>query len=82
MKWTAIMHQSQWRWYGFVTGMFNELWNNNVGVCKNTSKTFGELMQHFVFGLDEACIMAYSDGNIRIIGADDRKIHENILADR
>ena len=78
----VIMCQSQWRLYGFITDMYNDLRKKNVGICKNTGKKFGELMQHFVFGLDEACIMAYSDGNIRIIGADDRKIHEKILTDR
>ena len=62
--------------------MFNELCRNNGGTCKNTGKTFGELMQHFVLGLDEACIMADTGGNIKIIGADDRKKDENILADR
>ena len=52
------------------------------GICKKTGKTFGELMQHFVLILDEACIMADAGGNIKIIGAADRKKHENIFADR
>ena len=39
-------------------------------------------MQHFVLGLDEACIMADAGGNIKIIGASDKKKHEKILADR
>ena len=30
-------------------------------------------MQHFVLGLDKACIMADAGGNIKIIGAADRK---------
>ena len=62
--------------------MFNDLQRKNGGLCKKTGKTFGGLMQHFVLGLDEACIMADAGGNIQIIGAADRKKHENILADR
>ena len=79
---TAIMYQSQWRWYSFVTSMFNDLRRKNGGLCKNTGKKFGGLMQHFVLGLDEACIMAYDGGNIKIIGAANRKKHEKIIADR
>ena len=76
------MCQSQWRLYGFITDMYNDLRKKNVGICKNTGKKFGELMQHFVLGLDEAYIMSDAGGNIRIIGAANRKKHENILADR
>ena len=53
--------------------MFNDLWRKNGGYAKKTGKTFGELMQHFVLGLDEACIMADAGGNIKNIGAADRK---------
>ena len=62
--------------------MFNKLRRKNGGLCKKTGNTFGELMQHFVLVLDEVCIMAYAGGNIKIIGAANRKKHENILADR
>ena len=77
---SAITYQSQWRWYGFVTGMFNDLWKKNVAVCKNNFNTFGELMQNFVLGLDEACIMADAGINIRIVGASNRKQNENIIS--
>ena len=79
---TAIMYKSQWLWYGFVTGMFNYLRKNNVGVCKKIGKKFGQLMQNFVLVLGEACIMADNGKNIRIIGSVNRKKYENILADR
>ena len=39
-------------------------------------------MQNFELGPDEACIVADDDRNIKIIGATDKKNHENILADR
>ena len=62
--------------------MFNDLRRKNGRLCKNTGKKFGELMQHFVLSIDESCIMADAGGNIKIIGAADRKNHEKILADR
>ena len=64
---TAITYQSQLHWYIFVTGMFDDLRKKNVGVCKDTGKKFGELIQNFVLGLDEACIMADAGINSRII---------------
>ena len=39
-------------------------------------------MHHFMFNLDEACIMVDSGGNTIIIGAENRRKHEKILADR
>ena len=62
--------------------MFNDLRMKNGRLCKNTGKKIGELMQHFVLSIDEACIMEDAGGNIIIIGAADRKNHKNILADR
>ena len=79
---TAITYQSQWLWYSFVTSMFNYLRRKNGGLCKKTGNTFGELMQDFVLSLDEACIMSDAGGNIKIIGASDKKKHEKILAGR
>ena len=61
---TDITYRSQWRWYSFVTSMLNDLRRKNGRLCKYTDKIFGELMQHFVLGLDEACIMPDSGGNI------------------
>ena len=52
------------------------------GYAKNIGNTFRELMQYFVLGLDETCIMVDAVGNIRIIGATNRKKHQKILADR
>ena len=56
---TAIAYQSKWRQYVFSTNIFNDIRKNNMGVCKETGKTFVQLMQHLVLILDEAFIMAY-----------------------
>ena len=68
-----VMYQSHCLCDGFVTGMSNELWKKDVGVCKKTANKFGELMQNFVLGLDETFIMADAGRNIRIIGSANRK---------
>ena len=47
----------------------------NTGLCPKTGKTFGELMDHFVLGGDETCLLA-SDGDVRIIGDAEKKKHE------
>ena len=62
--------------------MFNELQKKDVVVCKNTAKTFGELMQNFVLGLDESYIIADDGRNIRNVVAANRKQHENIITYR
>ena len=48
---TSITHRLQWRWYDFVTSMFNEPRRKNEGLCKNTGNMFGELMQNFCLAL-------------------------------
>ena len=62
---TAITYRSQWRWYSFVTSMLNDLRRKNGGLCKNNGKTFGDLIQYFVLGLDEACIMEDAGGKFQ-----------------
>eukprot|EP00956_Cyclotella_meneghiniana_P045509 scaffold372383_cov146-Cyclotella_meneghiniana.AAC.1 len=49
---------------------------NNTGVCRKTGKSFGEIIDHFVVGADEACLMTDNHGSFRIIGASDKKKHE------
>ena len=41
---------------------------------------FGELIQHFVVGGDETCIMSCV-GGLKIVGSVDRKKHEKAIAD-
>ena len=57
---------------------FDELREKNTGVCPagpEKGKTFGELMDHFVLGGDETCLMA-SDGTVKIIGGKGKPKHE------
>ena len=75
---TSIMYQPQWHWYGFLTGMLNDMRKKNVGLCKSTDN----IIHNFVLVLHEACIMTDSGKNVIIIGSTDGKYHEKILADR
>jgi hypothetical protein len=59
----------------------NFLRQNNTGVCNHTGKLFGEVIQHFVIGGDEACLMADDHGDLRIIGAAGIKKHEKKTSD-
>uniref|UniRef100_A0A7S2XM23 Uncharacterized protein n=1 Tax=Attheya septentrionalis TaxID=420275 RepID=A0A7S2XM23_9STRA len=79
-KRSAITVQQQFRWFQTYDGALNELRRRNTGVCNLTGKTFGELIHHFIFGGDEACMMA-SSGGLMIIGSKDRKKHERAIAD-
>jgi hypothetical protein len=48
----------------------------NIGLCKKSGKTFGEVMAHFIIGLDEMCIMSDAHGDCYVIAASDKKKHE------
>ena len=53
----------------------------NTGVCNKTGKSFGELIDHFVVGADEACLMTDHHGNMKIIGSSDKKKHKRKASD-
>jgi hypothetical protein len=54
----------QWRWMKMFEAGLNYLHANNTGVCRKTGKLFGELIEHFVIGSDEACLMADDHGDL------------------
>jgi hypothetical protein len=57
-----------------IDQVYDELQDINLGKCKMCGKTFGEVFEHFVIGLDEICIM--SDGhNMLVIGSRDKAKH-------
>ena len=77
---TNINAAQQWRFHTLVDRVFDELRDANLGKCNKSGKTFGEVFQHFVIGLDETCIM--SDGHtMQIIGSRDKAKHELRLQD-
>ena len=67
---------AQWRWMENYRKALDFLRKHNTGVCQKTGKSFGEIIDHFVVGANEACLMTDNHGNFRIIGAADKKKHE------
>ena len=66
----SITVAQQYRWHKFVDSAINFLQSNNTGLCKfGCSKTFGELIDRFIIGGDETCVMASKHGVVRIVGA-------------
>eukprot|EP00957_Ditylum_brightwellii_P008027 609012-Ditylum_brightwellii.AAC.1 len=53
----------------------------NIGLCKKSGKSFGEVMAHFINGLDEMCIMSDAHGDLHVIGSFDKKKYEKLLQD-
>jgi hypothetical protein len=77
---TNIIAAQQWRWHKLIDQVYDELQDINFGKCKMSGKTFGEVFEHFMIGLDEMCIM--SDGhNMMVIGSRDKAKHELHLHD-
>jgi hypothetical protein len=75
-----ITISQQYRWFTTYNSALDELRRHNTGVCNKTGKSFGEVIEHFILGGDETCIMA-SQGKTRIIGATGKKKHEKNTSD-
>ena len=74
-KSTEINTSHQRRWHNIVDGMYDMLRNENTGLCNNICKTFGDVLPHFIIGLDEACLMTDANGHCRIYGYATKKKH-------
>jgi hypothetical protein len=53
----------------------------NSGLCKTSGKTFGELIDYFVVGADETCMMSDGNGNVKIVAAASKRKHERLVSD-
>jgi len=78
---TNINTAQQYRWHRIVTEEYSFLRENNMGLCKKSGLSFGEVIGHFIIGLDEMCLMSDQHGGLHIIGAADKKKHEKLLQD-
>ena len=68
---TNINIAQQYRWHRLVDAEYDNLRVVNIGLCKKSGKTFGEVMSHFIVGLDEMCIMSDFHGNALVFGSAD-----------
>mmetsp|Transcript_38277 Transcript_38277/g.92336 ORF Transcript_38277/g.92336 Transcript_38277/m.92336 type:complete len:312 (-) Transcript_38277:1658-2593(-) len=47
----------QFRWFKMYEKALDRLRAKNTGVCRKTGKSFGELIEYFIIGADETCMM-------------------------
>lgn len=78
---TNINIPQQYCWHKLVDEVYNYLRTINTGLCQKSGKTFGEVMPHFLIGLDEMCLMSDSHGDLRVVDSADKKRQEKLLQD-
>jgi hypothetical protein len=78
---TNISLGQQFCWHRIVDEEYNLLRTSNTGLCKQSGKTFGEVMGHFIVGLNEMCLMSDTHGDLCVFGSADKKKHEKLLQD-
>ena len=71
----------QYRWFKNYEKAISFLREKNTGICNKTGKQFGELIEHFILGGDETCLIADADGDLKIVGEYGKKKHEKKAAD-
>ena len=78
---TNINLAQQYRWHRLVDHEYDRLRDLNKGRCKKSGKLFGEVMHHFIIGLDEMCLMSDQHGDLRVVAAAEKRNHEKVLQD-
>jgi hypothetical protein len=78
---TNINMVQQYRWHRTVQEVYNLMQTKNTGLCKLLGKSFGEIMPHFIIGLDERCLMSDCHSDLRVFAAADKKKQEKLLQD-
>ena len=68
----------QFRWRTTIDKAIAFLLERDIVICRVTGKSFGELIEHFMIGIDETCLIADYDGYMRIIGEFGKRKHENM----
>ena len=67
-KYSQIMVAQQYRWFKKYQEGLKFLREKNAGRCRKSGRHFGEVIQHFIIGGDETCLMADVDGDVNIVG--------------
>ena len=79
---TIINLPQQYCWHTLANALFSQLRETNTGLFRKTWKLFGELISHFIVGLDDMCLVSDAFGDLHVIGATNKKKHEAMIADR
>ena len=67
-KRSQIRVAPKYRWFKKYQEGLNFVCNKNTGRCRKSGRHFGEVVQHFIIGGDETCLMADVDGDVNIVG--------------
>ena len=78
-KRSAITVASHYRWHKLVDDVFNYLQKMNTP--DGTGQSFESVKPHFIWNLDEECLMASAHGEKRVYCEKRRRKHENISQD-
>ena len=78
---TNINIAQQYRLHQLVDWEYGYLREANQGLCRKTNKLCGEVMHHFIIGLDEMCIMSDAHGGLHVIGCAQKTKHKKLLQD-
>ena len=71
----------QYRWFQTYDRAVSMIREKNTGVCNHSGLPFKDVMEHFRIGLDEACLQADADGDVKILGEFGVRKHEKKFAD-
>ena len=66
--------------YILVESIYKKLCEMNLGLCQKSGKSFGELMPHFICGLDEMCPQSDANSDTQVFGSAKKKIHKAMIA--
>jgi hypothetical protein len=78
---TNISLGQQFCWHRIVDEEYNLLRTSNTGLCRRSGKSFGEVMGHFIVGLNEMCLLSDVHGDLHVFRSADKKKHEKLLQD-
>ena len=67
-KCIEIMVSQQYWWFKKYQEGLNFFCEKNTGRCRKLGRHFGEVVQHFIIGGDEMCLMADAGGYVKIVG--------------
>ena len=71
----------QFRWFKNYARALSFLRERNTGVCRKTGNQFGELIENFILGADKTCLMADTDGKLKVLGKYGKRKHEKKASD-
>ena len=74
--------KQQFRWFTNVAKAYAFLGKMNTGQCRKTGLQFGEMIDHFIVGADETCMISDSAGQLKCFGEKGRKKHKKNVSER